>query len=455
MNGDLDLQTSNNVWETSFTPLSDAPIHVGENQPYQSLQAALDTLVQRGMCADLEIIVHPGIYAVDQRDFNFSETEQLAGLTIRSLNNDPTEAEINLPTEGLIFTDGPHIDFQDLQFVCPDTAFITLNGAISDVLLSRCRLNGRIKYNTDSGVENAVTEVRDCEYFDGAYEIIDARSPVVPESVVFSGNSVSSSPSVFSGLNLDGVEGLIMEQNVFRTRQSLIARCVNISNVIAKRNDIVWIGSTGPFVSFKPEVEGTAIIENNYFDGNLNFVPRALFIQGSSLENHHATIIHNTFRSVNRSIRSNSVGLTIQNNILGGVESAVYTQEADIPFIVSDVQAFNEITAFETSGNVNINPMLNNGSVAQNEEIAGLGVGLGVQTDILGNERDSSTPTPGAFEVLAAAPVPGDLTGDGVVNTSDLLTLLSEFGCGGCVNSDLNGDGLVNMADLLELLSLL
>jgi len=47
---------------------------------------------------------------------------------------------------------------------------------------------------------------------------------------------------------------------------------------------------------------------------------------------------------------------------------------------------------------------------------------------------------------------PGDLNGDTVVNVSDLLILLGDWGsCPGCA-ADLNGDNVVNVSDLLILL---
>jgi hypothetical protein len=49
--------------------------------------------------------------------------------------------------------------------------------------------------------------------------------------------------------------------------------------------------------------------------------------------------------------------------------------------------------------------------------------------------------------------VPGDVTGDGVVDFNDVLALLSVWGpCPGCPE-DLNGDGDVGFSDLVLLLS--
>lgn len=50
-------------------------------------------------------------------------------------------------------------------------------------------------------------------------------------------------------------------------------------------------------------------------------------------------------------------------------------------------------------------------------------------------------------------PVPGDVDGDGLVNSVDLLQLLAEWGtCGGCAG-DFDGDGRVTTTDLLFLLA--
>lgn len=49
---------------------------------------------------------------------------------------------------------------------------------------------------------------------------------------------------------------------------------------------------------------------------------------------------------------------------------------------------------------------------------------------------------------------PGDLNADGVVNVSDLLTLLGAMGCAwDCLATDLTGDGQVNVSDVLGFLS--
>ena len=46
-----------------------------------------------------------------------------------------------------------------------------------------------------------------------------------------------------------------------------------------------------------------------------------------------------------------------------------------------------------------------------------------------------------------------DLDGDLVVSVSDILAVLSEFGCLSDCSNDVNGDGYVNVADVLLVLS--
>jgi hypothetical protein len=64
-----------------------------------------------------------------------------------------------------------------------------------------------------------------------------------------------------------------------------------------------------------------------------------------------------------------------------------------------------------------------------------------------GDENDT-----GAAYVFAA-PIAGDIDGDGDVDTADLLALLAAWGpCGDCPE-DIDGNGTVNTADLLILLA--
>ncbi|HIB00978.1 MAG TPA: hypothetical protein EYO31_03590 [Phycisphaerales bacterium] len=52
--------------------------------------------------------------------------------------------------------------------------------------------------------------------------------------------------------------------------------------------------------------------------------------------------------------------------------------------------------------------------------------------------------------LAATLPCPADLNSDGVVNVSDMLHIISEWGNTG--RADLNGDSIVNVSDLLWLL---
>jgi Ca2+-binding EF-hand superfamily protein len=51
-------------------------------------------------------------------------------------------------------------------------------------------------------------------------------------------------------------------------------------------------------------------------------------------------------------------------------------------------------------------------------------------------------------------PCPGDWNNDGIVSISDMLLVLSEFGCAESCNYDMNGNGSVTTTDILQMLSL-
>ena len=85
--------------------------------------------------------------------------------------------------------------------------------------------------------------------------------------------------------------------------------------------------------------------------------------------------------------------------------------------------------------------------------------------DLIGNVRSFNDPGVGNTGVDPATDIgayefigfscPGDYTGDGLVNTTDLTRLLANFGgtSSPCGSIDLNGDGVINTADLVILLS--
>ena len=51
-------------------------------------------------------------------------------------------------------------------------------------------------------------------------------------------------------------------------------------------------------------------------------------------------------------------------------------------------------------------------------------------------------------------PCPADVSGDGLIGVTDILLLLSDFGCLIQCESDVDGDGAVTVGDVLTILSL-
>ena len=50
-------------------------------------------------------------------------------------------------------------------------------------------------------------------------------------------------------------------------------------------------------------------------------------------------------------------------------------------------------------------------------------------------------------------PCTEDIDGDGVIATSDVILILTEFGCSANCAFDLDGDGTVGVSDVLSVLS--
>lgn len=80
-----------------------------------------------------------------------------------------------------------------------------------------------------------------------------------------------------------------------------------------------------------------------------------------------------------------------------------------------------------------------------------LGSPFGVQT-----VQITSIRVTGTLDVTPIVTAPGDLNADGIVNVSDMLLLLGDWGAcpaKGACPADLNDDGNVNVSDLLQLLA--
>jgi hypothetical protein len=62
------------------------------------------------------------------------------------------------------------------------------------------------------------------------------------------------------------------------------------------------------------------------------------------------------------------------------------------------------------------------------------------------------TDNPPACTLFPEPSCPGDLNDNYLIDVSDLLGMLSEFGCSSNCNDDLDGDGTIGISDLLILL---
>lgn len=67
-----------------------------------------------------------------------------------------------------------------------------------------------------------------------------------------------------------------------------------------------------------------------------------------------------------------------------------------------------------------------------------------------GTQQNIDNNCSGSLEVGEISPCAGDFNGDGVINISDLLLFMANFGCASsCGIFDLTSDGPVNVGDLL------
>ncbi|MCH8822160.1 MAG: hypothetical protein IH984_01505 [Planctomycetes bacterium] len=141
---------------------------------------------------------------------------------------------------------------------------------------------------------------------------------------------------------------------------------------------------------------------------------------------------------------------TVQNdNTLHGMIDAYYTYSDD------DGATWNEFRLTPKSWD-----SFDDGALYNSEQFLGDYTGLAVAGNrVYPVYLDTTGGDPNIYTNVIVFPSNGDLNGDGVVNTSDLLILFSSWGlCVDCAlpgdcPADLNGDCTVNTSDLLVLFS--
>ena len=83
--------------------------------------------------------------------------------------------------------------------------------------------------------------------------------------------------------------------------------------------------------------------------------------------------------------------------------------------------------------------------------------GIWVELNAFFEDETTCTATNGNayFAPEACAVCPADINGNGAIEVSDVLLVLSDFGCATDCNSstDLDGDGSITVADVLTVLS--
>jgi hypothetical protein len=108
--------------------------------------------------------------------------------------------------------------------------------------------------------------------------------------------------------------------------------------------------------------------------------------------------------------------------------------------------------SFGTTYNT-LNP--NIATVAANGKVTSVSVGTTTVTATIGNLSAS------AAVVVVSVPVPGDITGDGIVNIDDLLMIVNFWGpcpalpqpCEADIDPAPNGNGVVDIDDLLQVIN--
>jgi photosystem II stability/assembly factor-like uncharacterized protein len=467
VNGSVDENAFNNEEELGdiHTQLS-GNVLVGGGYYYTQIQQVLDEIALYGVCGPITSNVFPGTYDGFSIGSELSLSE-VNTLTIQSVNGDAESVQIvgSSNQEAVITIESA--DFVSLERIGVNAALgdaIHLNGMTHHVAVRECVIAGDIvsigggddalvcEYNTvdgalilsgDADQPDTLTEVRGNTFTNGRIMIMHSEALEL-ESNVLSG-AVSGAPAIEliacsqgAGISMNRIEGNYvggLSLDVTGTPGARVKVHNNMVHVTGAEHALSFTGSS----AFADVVFNTLSTTGGQHTAVLN---------GANMQFVNNVVAAD--QGVLLSIEAVSAIASSNHNVYFG-NGGVMAEVEGVQF--ADLVSFQAGNPFDASSQA-LDPQFSSATsfAPVNPEMAGTAVPWpDVTNDILGVVRDAIAPTAGAFEQVAAE-VTGDVDGDGEVSSTDLFTLLGNYGCVGECAGDLDGDGIVGVLDLIILI---